>query len=116
MQEVIESLEELRTLENESSDVLTKLSQRLDTTDFANAFNVTSKILYRMYSTRPPCKSHVSWTRLILQINFPKRDILSQKRILTARAVSLAYTKDHIYNTWSHSHTCFSRHFADFDR
>jgi hypothetical protein len=41
--DLMDSLDLLRAHEKKSSDVLTKLSHRLDTTDFANAFNVTSK-------------------------------------------------------------------------
>ena len=36
-------VDQLIELESQSSEVLTKLSIRLDATDFANAFNVTSK-------------------------------------------------------------------------
>ena len=42
--DVMDSLDLLRSNEKKSSEVLTKLSHRLDTTDFANAFNVTSKL------------------------------------------------------------------------
>ena len=41
--DLMDSLDLLRSHEKKSSEVLTKLSHRLDTTDFANAFNVTSK-------------------------------------------------------------------------
>ena len=41
--DLMDSLDILRSQEKKSSEVLTKLSHRLDTTDFANAFNVTSK-------------------------------------------------------------------------
>ena len=41
--DLMDSLDLLRSHEKKSSEVLTKLSHRLDTTDFANAFNVTSE-------------------------------------------------------------------------
>ena len=45
LSDMMDSLDLLRSQEKRSSEVLTKLSHRLDTTDFANAFNVTSESL-----------------------------------------------------------------------
>lgn len=53
LNDLMDAVDLLRGQEKKSSEVLTKLSHRLDTTDFANAFNVTSLLIF-IYSQGTP--------------------------------------------------------------